>query len=100
MSYWFIENKKSLQKQKGANYDISIDRSFVSCDAIYFTIVYIFLLSIVWTTTHPFIEYLLIVAVLILYVYIWLMVLYRYRRHAWLSFRKQLFMVVPFYHAL
>ena len=30
--------KKNLQKQKGANYDISIDRSFVSCDAIYFTI--------------------------------------------------------------
>ena len=68
------------------------------CLATLFTLpfVYIFLLSIVWTTTHPFIEYLLIVAMLILYVYIWLMVLYRYRRHAWLSFRKQLFMVVPF----
>ena len=40
------------------------------CFATLFTLpfVYIFLLSIVWTTTHPFIEYLLIVAVLILYV--------------------------------
>ena len=47
------------------------------CLATLFTLpfVYIFLLSIVWTTTHPFIEYLLIVAMLILYVYIWFIVI-------------------------